>query len=227
MYKLKVFFILIAGLFLFACATSEDMRALNAKISELSDTLTTVQANQADLSLKMDDLSRDITISNENIKELDNQMTRLSSRIDDMSTVLAAKAEAEAEASKKKVLLPSQLFEEAEANITKGNLGIAEEGFQLYLKNYPQGEYAEKSQYLLGDIYFAQKKYQDAAVAYATTMKNFPKSKSMPSYRLKYANSILPLKKNAEAKKYFQSIVQDYPKSPEAKLAAAAAAKIK
>jgi len=227
MRTIKLIPVLFPALFLCGCATSDEMKALDKKMDALTTQLSSVQANQADLSNKMDDLSGNITASNENIKDLDSQLQRLSSRIDDISTVMANKAAADAAAAQQKVILPSKLFEDARDNIDKGNLGLAEDGLHLYLQNYPSGEYAENSQYLLGDIYYAQKKYQEAAVAYATVLQNYPKSKSTASYRLKYANSIIPLKKYSEAKKYLKSIVQDFPKSPEARAAAATLAKMK
>lgn len=220
MNKANFIILITGGLFFCGCATSTDMSVLNVKIQALTNALESVQANQAGLSLKMDELSRDITVSSENLKEMDAQMARLGSRMDDVSVLLQEKA-------KTAVLTPSQLFEEARANIDKENYDTALDGLNLYLTTYPKGEYAEAATVLKGDVYFAKKEYQNAAVAYATALKNYPKSKSTPAYRLKYANSILPLGKKEEAKNYLLSIAQDFPKSAQSSIATAAAAKIK
>lgn len=225
---MRVIFVLSAGFFLSGCfATGQDVQDLKIQIARLSDTLSSVQANQAGISVSMEELSRDISISSENLRDLDDQLSRLSSRIDDITIALADTAHAASDRTKKKVMFPSELYEEAQANFIKGFYEAAEEGFNLYLENYPKGEYVEKSRYALGDIYFAQGKHQDAAVAYAKLMQAYPKSKSTPSYRLKYARAILPLNKKTEARKYLNSIIQDYPKLPEAKLAREELAKIK
>ena len=79
----------------------------------------------------------------------------------------------------------------------------------------------------MGDAYVAAGQTKPAAVAYATVLQKFPKSKSIPAARLKYALSIVPLGKTDEAKRYLSSVVQEFPSSPEAKQAKAELAKIK
>jgi tol-pal system protein YbgF len=218
----------VSGLLLCGCfATERDMSGLKSEVQKLNATLSSVQANQASLSAAMEELSGDIRVSGENIKEFDSQMSRLSSRIDDITAALAAKAEADAAAAAKKVLLPSELFDEANKNLAKGNYDAAIEGFALYLEKYPKGEYRGRSVYLTGDAYYAKQMWREAAVQYATMLKDYPKSKSIPAYRFKYALSILPLDKKTEARQYLQSIIQDYPNSSEAKRAAEELKKIK
>ena len=58
-------------------------------------------------------------------------------------------------------------------------------------------------------------------------LQKFPKSKLIPTARLKYARSIVPLGKKEEAKRYLNSIVQDFGQSPEARLAKEELAKLK
>lgn len=213
MRKAQIILTLFSGLFLFACATPQDMAGINQKLQELTKAVGAVQINQAEISSRMDDLQRDVTAATENVKDFNDQMSQFSSRIDDIK-VLNNLAE-----ENQKALLPSQIFEEARLNTDKGNIDAGKEGFDLYLKNFPNGEYVEASRNYLGDIAYAKKNYQDAAVAYALLLKDYPKSKSTASYRLKYARSIILLKKTDEAKQYLQSIIQDFPSSQEAKRA--------
>ncbi|WP_424244985.1 tol-pal system protein YbgF [Elusimicrobium posterum] len=210
----KIIFTFGLGSFLCACvASNKDISELKTQIALLNQNIAAMQENQADLSYKMDELSTDINVANENMKETSIQLTRLSSRLDDLSVATTAVAEA------KELALPTQIFDNARVSILDGKYDSAIEGFNLYLTKYPKGEFAEEAQTNIGDAYYAKKDWKNAAVAYAKNMQNYPKSKSMPSYRLKYARSILPLNKKTEAKKYLQSIVQDYPKSSEAKIA--------
>jgi TolA-binding protein len=80
---------------------------------------------------------------------------------------------------------------------------------------------------LMGDAYAELGQSKSAAIAYATVLQKFPKGKSIPSARLKYARSIVPLGKTDEAKRYLNSVVQEFPSSPEAKLAKAELANLK
>ena len=79
----------------------------------------------------------------------------------------------------------------------------------------------------LGDAYAALGQARPAAIAYATVLQKFPESKIIPTARLKYARSIIPLGKTEEAKRYFNSVVQDFGSSPEARLAKEELAKLK
>lgn len=210
----KIIFTFGWGFLLFGClASDKDMGALKEQIALLNKTISAMQENQADLSYKMDELGSDISVANENMQEVSLQLTRLSSKLDDLDVTNSAIVEVQ------KLALPTQIFDNAKANLTEGKYDTAIEGFNMYLKQYPEGEMVEESQHLIGDAQFAKKEWKEAAVSYAKLMQQYPQSKKTPSYRLKYARSIIPLNKKTEAKKYLQSIVQDYPKSSEAKVA--------
>lgn len=209
-----------------AClASDKDIDGLRAEIAQLTTTLNSMQQNQADLGTRMDSLSSDINVTNENMTETGNMISKLSSKLDDLSVATAAVAQAQADA--KAVILPTTIFENARKSLDEGNYDAAIEGFNLYLTKFPDGELVEESNYLLGDSYAGKKQWKDAAVQYAKLLQKYPKSKNTPAYRLKYAKAILPLNKKSEAKKYLQSIPQDYPKSSEAKIAARELASIK
>ena len=71
--------------------------------------------------------------------------------------------------------------------------------------------------------------HREAARAYAKLLDAYPKSKLTPSARLRYALSLLKLAptKTDEAQRYLESIVDDFPSSPEAKKAALRLAELK
>jgi TolA-binding protein len=59
-------------------------------------------------------------------------------------------------------------------------------------------------------------------VRFATVLEKYPKSGQTPGARLHYALCLVSLRKNRdEARTYLESIQADFPKSPEAKDAAA------
>ncbi|MCL2888397.1 MAG: tol-pal system protein YbgF [Elusimicrobia bacterium] len=227
MKKSAIFFILGLGSFMLSgcVASDKDIDGLRTEIAQLTTTLNTMQQNQADLSTRIDSLSNDINTTNENMTETGNMISKLSAKLDDLSVATAAVAQAQADA--KAVILPTTIFENARKSLDEGNYDAAIEGFNLYLTKYPDGELVEESNYLIGDAYAGKKQWKDAAVQYAKLLQTYPKSKNTPAYRLKYAKAILPLNKKSEAKKYLQSIPQDFPKSSEAKIAARELASIK
>ena len=55
------------GLLLSGCLASErDMGALKMQLKELNDSIAVMQSNQAELASKMDELSQNLSVSNEN-----------------------------------------------------------------------------------------------------------------------------------------------------------------
>lgn len=227
---MKLIFIGGSGFLLSGCLASErDMGTLKLQLKELNDSITVMQANQAELATKMEELNRNLSVSNENLSQMDAQMVRLSTKLDDLSAVVrpAASSEGAQGASSQGVaMLPSDLFAEAKNHLDKESYSAAVTGFKLYISKYPTGESAEQAYIYLGDAYTGLSQAKPAAVAYATLLQKFPKSKLTAQARVKYARSIVPLGKNDEAKRYLSSVVQEFPGTAEAAQAKAELAKL-
>ena len=220
----KLIFMAGSGFLLSACVASQsDIGTLKLQLQELNNSIVQMQANQAELAGKMDELNQNLTVSNENWSQIDGQFSKISAKIDDLTVVVNRPAK-EAPAV---VMAPSELFAEAKSHLDKGSFEAAASGFKLYLSKYPTAENAEQSYMYMGDAYAAAGQMKPAAVAYATLLQKFPKSKLTAAARLKYARSIIPLGKTDEAKRYLSSVVQEFASSAEAKLAKAELAKLK
>jgi len=230
---------------------------VKASVADLKKSLTGMQANQADLAVKLDVMHKDVSVLTETLKDSQDSMRRLSSKMDDLDAKLgqrvsalgdtlnrqqqaqlasqqatqqaaqhaAERADAAQEAVKKATEAPppvagptpSQVYNTAQVQLSKKEYDLAAEGFGLYLKRNPKGEVADLATYYLGDALFGAKRWEEAAGQYALALDRFPKSDITPSARLKYAMALLKLKTHqAEAKRYLQSIPDDFPKSPEA-----------
>lgn len=225
--NIKIFCLGGLGLLLSGCIASErDMGTLKLQLKELSDTISVMQVNQAELASKMEELNQNLSVSNENLSQLDAQIFNLSAKLDDINVAVKSGQNTDEEANQK-VLLPSDIFNEAKNHLNKQAYDLAVTGFKLYIEQYPQGENIEQAYIYMGDAYFAQEQAKPAAIAYATVLQKFPESKIIPTARLKYARSIIPLGKTEEAKRYFSSVVQDFGTSPEARLAKEELAKLK
>ena len=210
------------------CIASErDMGTLKLQLKELNDTIAVMQVNQAELASKMEELNQNLSVSNENLSQLDAQIFNLSAKLDDINVAVKSGQSGAENTGEQKVLLPSDIFNEAKNHLNKQAYDLAVTGFKLYIEQYPEGENIEQAYIYMGDAYFAQEQAKPAAIAYATVLQKFPESKIIPTARLKYARSIIPLGKTEEAKRYFRSVVQDFGSSPEARLAKEELAKLK
>lgn len=215
------------GLLLSGCIASErDMGTLKLQLKELNETIALMQTNQAELASKMEELNQNLAVSNENLSQLDGQIFHLSAKLDDINAAVKG-AQPDGGAGEARVMLPSDIFNEAKSYLSKQSYDLAASGFKLYIDKYPEGENIQQAYIYLGDAYSALGQTKPAAIAYATVLQKFPESKIIPTARLKYARSIIPLGKTEEAKRYFNSVVQDFGRSPEARLAKEELARLK
>ena len=225
-HKLNILCLGGLGLLLSGCLASErDMGTLKLQLKELNETIALMQTNQAELASKMEELNQNLAVSNENLSQLDGQLFNLSSKLDDINAVVTGGGQGAAGASS--VMLPSDVFNEAKNHLTKQAYDLAVTGFKLYIDKYPDGENIQQAYIYLGDAYAALGQARPAAIAYATVLQKFPESKIIPTARLKYARSIIPLGKTEEARRYLNSVVQDFGSAPEARLAKEELTKLK
>lgn len=208
-------------------ATQQDMLQMQSQMDDLNNSLTNMQKNQAELAVKMEDLSRNLNSSSESMKDISVQMDRLTARLDEIDNSMNKRVNAIGQTIKKQqdevesALLPAKTYNDAYTAFLNNNFEGAAAGFKTYLSKFPSGEMAENSYFYLGESLYLKERWQEAALAYANVLEKFPKSGRVPAARLKYAMALLklPEDKKAEAVKYLQSVVKDFPSSQEAKTA--------
>lgn len=233
---------LAALLFLGGCvATQRDVLELESHTEDVKKSVNSLQANQADLSVQLKQLHEDLAAYAESSKDMQAQMSKLSSKLDEMtaaieqrvasigSTLTAQQAkgieEQKAAASREN---PTELFNTADVRLGVKDYALAAKGFDEYLSKYPKGALVDVATYKLGEAYFGLRKYESAGRQFAVVLEKYPKSEMTPSARLRYALCLIRLNKSLpEARQYLESVVDDFPRSPEAKAAAAELKKIK
>lgn len=223
-------------------ATQQDMvdlesqtDELKTQVTDLKKTIASMQANQADLSVQMKQLHDDLSGFTETIKENQGEMTKLSSKLDDMGASVANKVadigtslsaqqaknmEEQKAALAKASSSPSELFNTADVRLGVKNYSLAAKGFEEYVEKFPKGALVDVAYFKLGQAYYGQRKWDLAGRQFAIVLEKYPKSTMTASGRLMYALSLINMKKNlAEARQYLESIPSDFPSSPEAKAA--------
>jgi len=228
-------------------ATQKDVLDIESQTDDLKKTVGDLQANQADLSVQMKQLQEDLATFTEAVRENQDAMTKLSSKLDDMSATIASKVasigsslttaqakgldeqraalqKAQDEIKKQEAAAansPTELFNTADVRLALRNYALASSGFEQYVQKFPDGALIDAATFKLGQAYYGDKKWEPAGRQFALYMEKYPKSQLIPSARLLYALCLVNLNRNHdEARQYLESIVADYPKSPEAKEAA-------
>ncbi len=116
---------------------------------------------------------------------------------------------------------PSDLFDTAYSDYTKGRYALAVQGFQDYLKSYPGTDVADDAQYWIGESHYAQKDYKSAVADFDRLLKEWPRSNKAAAGLLKKAYALLELGQKAEAVVQLQYVIHEYSSSEEARLARA------
>lgn len=217
---------------------SDQTEELRRRVADLKETVTVMQANQADLLVQFKQVHEDLSSFTETTRQSQDQMSRLASKLDDMDAAVADRvaaigssltsAQAKGIEEQKAALAnqlqtgsPSELFQAAEVRLAKKSYDLAAKGFEDYLARYPKGALADVAVYNLGEAYYGLKRWEPAGRQFGTYLEKYPKGAMTPSARLMYALCLVNLRRNpAEARQYLESIEADFPRSPEAKAAA-------
>jgi tol-pal system protein YbgF len=88
--------------------------------------------------------------------------------------------------------------------------------FQEFVAAYPDHKLAGNAQYWIGECYYSQKRFAEAAEAFGVVEKAYPTSPKVPAALLKKGLALAELKRVPEARASLQRIIDKYPQSEEA-----------
>lgn len=94
---------------------------------------------------------------------------------------------------------PKDLYEQALTDLKNNKLSDSEKKFSQFLTSYPKDALAGNAQYWLGEVYYKQKNYAKAAVAFKEGYSNYPEGTKGPDCLLKLGLSMKALDKREEA----------------------------
>ena len=175
---------------------------INSVIANLESNSTQVKTLEANLNKSNSTKSKEISALNDNDKE------QKESKVE----------QAQNNTTKSKVNLKdkklSEVFKEGEEFLKSKNYELADEYLQFAVKgNYKPA----RGNYLLGEVAFAQQRYEDAIYYYKTSATRYDKADYMPRLMLNSAKSFNAIKEKDNAKRFLETLISLYPKSNEAK----------
>ncbi len=112
-----------------------------------------------------------------------------------------------------------QLYNAAQEDISNNRYLLAESRLLSFLMQYPDHELAGNAQYWIGEVAYAQEKYELAATEFEKVMEKYPKSQKVPAALLKLGYAQRKLGNEKAAAAAFNRILKDFPKSEEVALA--------
>jgi len=111
------------------------------------------------------------------------------------------------------------LYASGRRDFDTGKYDLARQEFGDYLRYYPDTELAGNAQFYMGEVNFAQGRYQDAVSAYDSVLLDYPKSFKLAAARLKKGLALLELKQQAAGIRELREVVRRHPGTEEARRA--------
>jgi tol-pal system protein YbgF len=176
-------------------------------LSNLSEQIDQLQANLAETTFRLNDLSQQIAATNQELRALRSAMGS------------AAAPAASTPAPSATTDDPQSLYDAARNDYVRGNYELAILGFRQYLEAFPDSELSDNARYWIGECNFSQGNYQQAIREFDLILNQYPRSDKLASALLKKGYAFLQLGRVQEARIYLNNVVNTYPGSDEAALA--------
>lgn len=101
-----------------------------------------------------------------------------------------------------------------------GNHAFAITGFGHFIERYPRHSYADNALYWLAEAHYDQRDYQAALERFVRVERDYPRGNKVPDALLKSAFCHIALGDNARARAVLTQLIERYPRSKPAALAA-------
>lgn len=112
---------------------------------------------------------------------------------------------------------PTEIYLKAFADYAAGRYAQATDGFNTFLKTYPDSDFSGNARYWLGECYYAQQQYPQAVAAFQQVVERTPQGPKAPDALLKMADALKQMGQNDRAAQALQALRQRYPDSTAAK----------
>ena len=106
-----------------------------------------------------------------------------------------------------------ELYQAGLEALKTSDYATADQNFNSILKRYPNDKLAGNAQYWLGEVYYAKKDWQRAAIAFAKGIEKYKNGTKGPDSLLKLDMSMKELGKKTEACQSFSSLKTEFPKA--------------
>ena len=179
------------------------------------------QQTQAAVSARVESVAGQFSAVNssldlvlERIAKLSQQLAETKAKVEVLDTPPAASS-----APRTGPPSPEELYNAAFGDFNKANYDLARQGFEEYLKNYPDTELSDNAQYWIGESYYIQRKFNEAIQGFDKVVSKYAKGDKAPAAALKKGYSLLEIKNNEAGVRELRQLIQKYPNSDSAQLA--------
>jgi len=184
----------------------------------LSDQEKKVAAPVAGVGQKIDQLTEEFRFVSESIKDLNSRMSKLQMQLQDtvntIKTLQAPPPPPGAISGGPPPGMSAQTtYENAMRDKSAGNLDLALQGFNDYLRYFPDTDFSPNAQFYVGEIYFQKGDYDNASKAFDAVLEKYSENNKTPDAHFMKGLSLLKSGQRNDAYKEFSYVVTKYPAS--------------
>jgi tol-pal system protein YbgF len=114
---------------------------------------------------------------------------------------------------------PQRMYELAWGDYVGAQYNLAISGFENYIRTYPRSEQAGDAQYFIGESYYQQGMFREAAAAFDRGIADYPNSKRVPDMYWKRGMAQNALGQTDRARESWEFVVKTFPNSDAGRLA--------
>ena len=224
-------------------ALAESLKAINARLDQASDATRKISADQ---KLLFDNIGEGVRVIRERSNDTNVRMGELREELEALRlTVLALQqaavapppvvdpdAPADPDALVPVPLLPApaplpstaglsptRLYETARADYFAGQYSSAINGFEAFLRAFPQSEQSDDAQFHIGETHYAQNEWAQAIAAYNQVIQNYIGTNTVPDAYYKRGLSEEHLGEMDAARTSWEAVAEKFPESDAGRLA--------
>ena len=197
------------------------------------DQTAEVQKQLAALQSRTETLSGDLARVGARVDELSQQLENLSRQARAAPPPAAAPRPAPPPPRDASGPQPTDVYQTAYIDFSKGNYPLSIQGFREFLRRFPEADLAGNAQYWIGEAYFslargyatqgqadkASGTLEQAVQEFRKVIVNYPRGEKVPTALYKEALALLELKQPSLAEARLQYLLDHFPQSEEAPLA--------
>jgi tol-pal system protein YbgF len=199
------------------------VRRLYALDRKVDSTRVNVQASRASTDTRLSEVVQRLEVLDGKFEASDIRFTQLAQKVDTVKQkVTAADSARVAQGGYRDSTGgadPEAMYQAAYSDYLAGRFDLARTTFTEYLKRFPDTEVSDNAQYWVGECLYATGDFAGAIAEFEKVSREHPKGDKVPAALLKTGIAYSRLKNMDEAKRYYERVIQKYPKSDEARLA--------
>lgn len=183
-------------------STRTEMEAVNGKLDDLTLAVRKQTEEQRRYS---DDADKRIIAMQDSIVKLQTANDELTKKVANLAQQQTV------------VTTPDSMYSKGMEAFKAGDMPGARNLFKKFIELSPHNELAGDVLYLIGESYYSEKNYDKAILTFQDVMKNYPHQEKVPAAMLKQSMAFKNINDIKSARFVLKKLIEDFPKSVEAK----------